>query len=71
MQTVNFGEVPLSKVFDLKGFNLNTTLEIDPDFLTVQGTTITTMTTATATRAMTTPKARPATTRTTTPTTTT
>jgi G3E family GTPase len=37
VQTVNFGEVPLSKVFDLKGFNLNTTLEIDPDFLTVQG----------------------------------
>ena len=29
--------MPLSKVFDLKGFNLNTTLEIDPDFLTVQG----------------------------------
>ena len=36
-QKVHFGEVPLSKVFDLKGFNLNTTLEIDPDFLTVQG----------------------------------
>jgi G3E family GTPase len=33
VQTVNFGEVPLSRVFDLKGFNLNTTLEIDPDFL--------------------------------------
>jgi G3E family GTPase len=32
-QRVHFGEVPLSKVFDLKGFNLNTTLEIDPDFL--------------------------------------
>ena len=32
-QKVHFGEVPLSKVFDLKGFNLNTTLEIDPDFL--------------------------------------
>jgi len=30
---VHFGEVPLAKVFDLKGFNLNTTLEIDPDFL--------------------------------------
>jgi G3E family GTPase len=37
VQKVNFGDVPLSKVFDLKGFNLNTTLEIDPDFLTVQG----------------------------------
>src|SRR4051812_41838899 len=33
-QRVTFGEVPLSRVFDLKGFNLNTTLEIDPDFLT-------------------------------------
>ena len=30
---VNFGDVPLAKVFDLKGFNLNAKLEIDPDFL--------------------------------------
>jgi G3E family GTPase len=30
---VNFGEVPLSQVFDLRGFNLNAKLEIDPDFL--------------------------------------
>ncbi len=30
---VHFGEVPLAEVFDLKGFNLNTKLEIDPDFL--------------------------------------
>jgi G3E family GTPase len=30
---VNFGEVPLSEVFDLKGFNLNAKLDIDPDFL--------------------------------------
>jgi G3E family GTPase len=30
---VHFGEVPLAQVFDLRGFNLNTTLEIDPDFL--------------------------------------
>ncbi|URI09635.1 GTP-binding protein [Aquincola tertiaricarbonis] len=30
---VHFGEVPLDKIFDLKGFNLNTKLEIDPDFL--------------------------------------
>jgi len=30
---VHFGEVPLSEVFDLKGFNLNTKLDIDPDFL--------------------------------------
>ena len=31
--TVNFGDVPISKVFDLKGFNLNAKLDIDPDFL--------------------------------------
>jgi G3E family GTPase len=30
---VHFGEVPLAEVFDLKGFNLNTKLEIDPAFL--------------------------------------
>ncbi len=30
---VNFGEVPLKDVFDLKGFNLNTKLDIDPEFL--------------------------------------
>ncbi len=30
---VHFGAVPLSQVFDLRGFNLNTTLEIDPEFL--------------------------------------
>ena len=30
---VHFGEVPLSDVFDLRGFNLNATLDIDPDFL--------------------------------------
>lgn len=32
-RSVNFGEVPLSEVFDLKGFNLNAKLDIDPDFL--------------------------------------
>jgi G3E family GTPase len=32
-QRVNFGDVPLSEVFDLRGFNLNTKLEIDPEFL--------------------------------------
>ena len=32
-QKVHFGEVPIAKVFDLKGFNLNTKLEIDPEFL--------------------------------------
>jgi len=30
---VNFGEVPISQVFDLRGFNLNAKLDIDPDFL--------------------------------------
>ena len=30
---VHFGDVPLSEVFDLKGFNLNAKLEIDPEFL--------------------------------------
>ena len=32
-QRVNFGEVPISQVFDLHGFNLNAKLEIDPEFL--------------------------------------
>jgi len=32
-QAVHFGEVPLAKVFDLRGFNLNAKLDIDPDFL--------------------------------------
>jgi G3E family GTPase len=30
---VHFGEVALSKVLDLRGFNLNAKLDIDPDFL--------------------------------------
>ena len=30
---VHFGEVPLSEVFDLRGFNLNAKLDIDPEFL--------------------------------------
>lgn len=33
MQTAHFGEVPIASVFDLRGFNLNSKLEIDPDFL--------------------------------------
>ncbi len=33
---VNFGEVPISEVFDLKGFNLNAKLDIDPEFLNAQ-----------------------------------
>ena len=32
-KSVHFGEVALSEVFDLRGFNLNTKLDIDPDFL--------------------------------------
>jgi G3E family GTPase len=32
-QQVHFGQVPLASVFDLKGFNLNSKLDIDPDFL--------------------------------------
>jgi G3E family GTPase len=32
-QQVHFGEVPIASVFDLKGFNLNAKLEIDPEFL--------------------------------------
>ena len=32
-KVVHFGEVPLKEVFDLRGFNLNAKLDIDPDFL--------------------------------------
>jgi G3E family GTPase len=32
-QMVHFGEVPIASVFDLKGFNLNAKLDIDPEFL--------------------------------------
>jgi G3E family GTPase len=32
-KAVHFGEVALAEVFDLKGFNLNAKLDIDPDFL--------------------------------------
>ena len=35
-QQAHFGEVSLAKVFDLRGFNLNAKLEIDPDFLTAE-----------------------------------
>ena len=31
--TVHFGEVAIKDVFDLRGFNLNAKLDIDPDFL--------------------------------------
>jgi G3E family GTPase len=33
MRPVHFGEVTLQEVFDLRGFNLNAKLDIDPDFL--------------------------------------
>ncbi|HSW05399.1 CobW family GTP-binding protein [Aquabacterium sp.] len=36
-QRVHFGEVDLARVFDLRGFNLNAKLEIDPEFLTEGG----------------------------------
>jgi len=32
-QVVHFGQTPLQSVFDLRGFNLNARLDIDPDFL--------------------------------------
>lgn len=32
-KVVSFGQVPLSEVLDLRGFNLNAKLEIDPEFL--------------------------------------
>jgi G3E family GTPase len=36
-KAVHFGEVALSEVFDLRGFNLNAKLDIDPDFLKDEG----------------------------------
>ncbi|GAC1358134.1 MAG: GTP-binding protein [Variovorax sp.] len=33
LKAVHFGEVTLAEVFDLRGFNLNAKLDIDPDFL--------------------------------------
>jgi G3E family GTPase len=36
-QAVHFGEVPIKDVFDLRGFNLNAKLDIDPDFLKEDG----------------------------------
>ncbi len=33
IKAVHFGEVPLTDVLDLRGFNLNAKLDIDPDFL--------------------------------------
>jgi G3E family GTPase len=34
VRAVHFGEVSIAEVFDLRGFNLNAKLDIDPDFLT-------------------------------------
>ena len=36
-KAVHFGEVTLAEVFDLRGFNLNAKLDIDPDFLKDDG----------------------------------
>ena len=58
--------MPLSEVFDLRGFNLNAKLDIDPEFLKADATTTITTTTTTTTST-----ASTATTRTTTRTTTT
>jgi hypothetical protein len=35
-QTVHFGEVAIKDFFDLRGFNLNAKLDIDPDFLNAE-----------------------------------
>lgn len=35
-KSVHFGEVAIADVFDLRGFNLNAKLDIDPDFLTAE-----------------------------------
>jgi G3E family GTPase len=33
IRTVHFGEAPIAEILDIRGFNLNAILEIDPDFL--------------------------------------
>jgi G3E family GTPase len=35
-KAIHFGEVAIADVFDLRGFNLNAKLDIDPDFLKVE-----------------------------------
>ncbi|WP_198968969.1 CobW family GTP-binding protein [Xylophilus sp. ASV27] len=37
IQAVHFGQVPIQDVLDLRGFNLNAKLDIDPDFLKEEG----------------------------------
>src|SRR5512139_1211070 len=34
---VHFGDVPIAEVFDLRGFNLNAKLDVDPEFLSGDG----------------------------------
>jgi G3E family GTPase len=34
IKTVHFGEAPLEELLDIRGFNLNAILELDPEFLT-------------------------------------
>ncbi len=36
IKPVNFGQVPIKEVLDLRGFNLNAILEIDPEFLAAE-----------------------------------
>src|SRR5438067_2018891 len=36
ISTSDFGRVPIADVLDLRGFNLNDKLELDPAFLTVE-----------------------------------
>ena len=36
-RVVHFGEVPLKDVLDLRGFNLNSKLDVDPEFLSPDG----------------------------------
>ncbi len=33
VRTVNFGDAPIDEILDIRGFNLNAILDIDPDFL--------------------------------------
>lgn len=36
--TANFGQAPIQEILDIRGFNLNDKLEIDPDFLALEQT---------------------------------
>ena len=33
MKKVHFGETPIGEILDIRGFNLNAILELDPEFL--------------------------------------